>query len=63
MQANDAQSYDEVNEKGQPIVLLQGGLFGSTIEMAGFIDKMKSNFQIIAVSTGGTESQKLVKNH
>lgn len=53
VQANDAKIYYEVYGKGQPIVLLHGGLFGSTIEMAGFIVKMKDKFQVIAVSTRG----------
>ncbi len=33
--------------------MLHGGLFGSTIEMAAFIDSLKINFQVIAVSTRG----------
>ncbi|XWW48570.1 alpha/beta hydrolase (plasmid) [Fibrella sp. USSR17] len=53
VQANDAKIYYEVYGKGQPIVLLHGGLFGSTVEMTDFIDKLKSNFQVIAVSTRG----------
>jgi len=53
VKSNDAKIYYEVYGKGQPIVLLHGGLFGSTIEMAGFIDSLKKNFQVIAVSTRG----------
>lgn len=53
VQADDAKIYYEVYGKGQPIVLLHGDLFGSTIEMAGFIDNLKSKFQVIAVSTRG----------
>jgi pimeloyl-ACP methyl ester carboxylesterase len=51
--SNDAKIYYEVYGKGQPIVLLHGGLFGSTIEMAGFIDSLKGKFQVIAISTRG----------
>ncbi len=53
VQANDAKIYYEVYGKGQPIVLLHGGLFGSTIEMADFIDRLQQDFQVIAVSTRG----------
>jgi pimeloyl-ACP methyl ester carboxylesterase len=51
--SNDAKIYYEVYGKGQPIVLLHGGLFGSTIEMAEFIDSLKGKFQVIAISTRG----------
>jgi pimeloyl-ACP methyl ester carboxylesterase len=53
VQSNDAKIYYEVYGKGQPIVLLHGGLFGSTIEMGGFIDSLKTKFQVIAISTRG----------
>jgi pimeloyl-ACP methyl ester carboxylesterase len=53
VQANDAKIYYEVYGKGQPIVLLHGGLFGSTVEMADFIDKLKHNYQVIAISLRG----------
>lgn len=53
VQAKDAKIYYEVYGKGQPIVLLHGGLFGSTVEMTDFIDKLKQNYQVIAISTRG----------
>ncbi|MEA5461490.1 alpha/beta hydrolase [Arcicella sp. LKC2W] len=53
MQAKDAKIYYEVYGKGQPIVLLHGGLFGSTVEFADFIDQLKPKFQVIAISTRG----------
>ena len=53
VQAKDAKLYYEVYGKGQPIVLLHGGLFGSTIEMTDFIEKLKKNYQVIAISTRG----------
>jgi pimeloyl-ACP methyl ester carboxylesterase len=53
VQAKDAKIYYEVYGKGKPIVLLHGGLFGSAIEMAGFIDSLKKKFLVIAVSTRG----------
>lgn len=53
VQTADAKIYYEVYGKGQPIVLLHGGGFGSTIEMAEFIDSLKLKFQVIAISTRG----------
>jgi pimeloyl-ACP methyl ester carboxylesterase len=53
VQANDAKIYYEVYGKGQPIVVMHGGLFGSTVEMADFIDKLKQNYQVIAISLRG----------
>ncbi len=51
--AGDAKIYYEVYGKGQPIVILHGGIFGSTYEMFQFIDSLKKNCQVIAVSTRG----------
>ncbi len=53
VQTPDAKIYYEVYGAGQPIVLLHGGILGSTIEMAEFIDSLKKNFQVIAISTRG----------
>ena len=53
VQAKDAKIYYEVYGKGQPIVLLHGGLFGSTVEFSDFIDHLKKNYQVIAISTRG----------
>jgi pimeloyl-ACP methyl ester carboxylesterase len=53
VQSKDAKIYYEVYGKGQPIVLLHGGLFGSTVEMAKIIDSLSVRFQVIAVSTRG----------
>ncbi|MFN8346969.1 MAG: alpha/beta hydrolase [Spirosomataceae bacterium] len=53
VQAGDAKIYYEIYGKGQPIVLLHGGILGSTIEMADFIDSLKKNYQVIAISTRG----------
>lgn len=52
-QTKDAKIYYEVYGKGQPIVVLHGGLFGSTVEMSDFIDKLKQNYRVIAVSLRG----------
>ena len=53
VQAGDAKIYYEVYGKGQPIVILHGGIFGSTYEMHQFIDSLSKNYQVIAVSTRG----------
>lgn len=53
VQAGDAKIYYEVYGEGQPIVVLHGGIFGSTIEMDPFIEKLKEHFQVIAPSTRG----------
>ncbi|UTA67362.1 alpha/beta fold hydrolase [Emticicia sp. 21SJ11W-3] len=53
VRADDAKIYYEVYGSGQPIVLLHGGGFGSTIEMARFIDSLKTRYQVIAISTRG----------
>lgn len=61
VQANDAKIYYEVYGKGQPVVLLHGGLFGSTIEFSDIINKLKPNFQVIAISTRGHGKSELGK--
>ena len=53
VQAGDAKIYFEIYGKGKPVVILHGGMFGSTIEMGEFIDSLKTNYQVIAVSTRG----------
>lgn len=59
--AKDAKIYYEVYGKGQPIVLLHGGLFGSTVEMTDFINKLKETNQVIAISTRGHGKSELGK--
>lgn len=49
----DAKIYYEVYGKSAPIVILHGGIFGSTYEMAQFIDSLSKNYKVIAVSTRG----------
>lgn len=51
--AGDAKIYYEVYGKGQPIVVLHGGIFGCTYEMHQFIDSLSKNYRVIAVSTRG----------
>lgn len=49
----DAKIYYEVYGKGKPIVILHGGIFGSTYEMHQFIDSLAKKNKVIAVSTRG----------
>ena len=53
VQAGDAKIYYEISGKGQPIVILHGGIVGSIEEMHQFIDSLSKNYQVIAVSTRG----------
>ena len=51
--AGDAKIYYEIYGKGQPVVILHGGIFGSTYEMHQFVDSLSEKYQVIAVSTRG----------
>jgi len=51
--AGDARIYVEVYGKGKPLVVLHGGGYGSTYEMATFIDSLSKTYQVIAISTRG----------
>jgi pimeloyl-ACP methyl ester carboxylesterase len=53
IKSGDAKIYYEVYGKGDPVLVLHGGIFGSTFEMYHFIDSLKINHQVIAVSTRG----------
>ena len=51
--SDDAKIYYETYGEGVPFVVLHGGGLGSTYEMGAFIDKLKENFKVIAISTRG----------
>jgi len=53
LNTGDAKIYYEVYGKGKPLVILHGGIFGSTYEMARFIDSLSKSYQVIAISTRG----------
>ena len=53
IQAGDASIYYEVYGKGDPLVILHGGVVGSPYEMGQFIDSLSKRYQVIAVSTRG----------
>lgn len=66
IQAGDAKIYYEVYGKGKPLVVLHGGIVGSTYEMAQFIDSLSKWYQVIAVSTRGhgkSEMGSLIPNY
>lgn len=60
--ARDAKIYYEIYGSGQPIVLLHGGLFGSTIEYADIIQRLQTKYQVIAISTRGHGKSELGKS-
>lgn len=51
--SSDAKIYYEVYGKGAPLVILHGGIVGSTYEMHEFIDSLSKHYQVIAISTRG----------
>lgn len=51
--SGDAKIYYEVYGKGKPLVVLHGGIAGSTYEMAQVIDNFSKSYQVIAISTRG----------
>ncbi len=53
IQSGDAKIYYEVYGKGNPIVILHGGIVGSPLEMGQLIDSLSQKHQIISISTRG----------
>lgn len=51
--SDDAKIYYEIYGTGDPVLVLHGGIFGSAFEMYPFIDSLKTNHQVIAISTRG----------
>ncbi|OOQ57289.1 alpha/beta fold hydrolase [Mucilaginibacter pedocola] len=51
--AGDAKIYYEVYGKGEPFVVLHGGVYGSMQEMGRFIDSLATRYRVIAVGTRG----------
>jgi pimeloyl-ACP methyl ester carboxylesterase len=51
--AGDAKIYYEIYGKGQPLVMLHGGILGATYDFAQLIDSLSKRFQVIAISTRG----------
>ena len=53
VQAGDAKIYYEVYGQGKPVFVFHGGGVGTPYEMGQLIDKLRQNYQVIAVSTRG----------
>ena len=53
LQTGDARIYYEVYGQGQPLVILHGGIVGSTYEMGQLIDSLSKRYQVIAISSRG----------
>ncbi|WP_197276618.1 alpha/beta fold hydrolase [Flavobacterium sp. KJJ] len=50
---DDTKIYYEIYGSGKPLVILHGGIVGSTYEMAELIDNFSKRYQVIAISTRG----------
>ncbi|WP_375445556.1 alpha/beta fold hydrolase [uncultured Fibrella sp.] len=50
VQTSDARLYYEVYGKGSPVVILHGGIMGSTYEMVQLIDSLSKSYRVIAMS-------------
>lgn len=53
LNVGDAKLYYEVYGKGNPIVLLHGGVYGYIDEYEYFIEELSKNYQVICVGTRG----------
>ncbi|HEX2535821.1 MAG TPA: alpha/beta hydrolase [Chitinophagaceae bacterium] len=53
LQVGDARIYYEVYGKGQPFVLLHGGVYGYIDEFEPFIPRLAEQYQVICIATRG----------
>ncbi len=53
VQADDAKIYYEVYGEGQPIFVFHGGGVGTPYEMGSIIDRLRTDHQVVVVSTRG----------
>lgn len=53
VQAGDARLYYEVYGKGEPLLVLHGGIIGTTYELGQLIDSLSAHYQVIAMTTRG----------
>lgn len=53
VKTDDANIYYETYGRGEVLILLHGGVYGSTYEMYQLIDSLSKYFQVIAMSTRG----------
>src|ERR1043165_6098582 len=54
--------YYEIYGKGQPLVMLHGGVYGYIDEFAPFIPKLAENFQVICIATRGHGKSEMGKD-
>lgn len=53
VQAGDARLYYEVYGEGEPLLVLHGGIVGTTYELGLLIDSLSTRYQVIAMTTRG----------
>lgn len=53
VKSDDAKIYYEVYGKGKPLVVLHGGIVGSSYQMGQFIDSLSQNHKVIVITTRG----------
>lgn len=53
VQAGDARLYYEVYGEGEPVLVLHGGIVGTTYELGLLIDSLSTRYQVIAMTTRG----------
>lgn len=53
VQADDARLYYEVYGTGEPLLVLHGGIVGTTYELGQLIDSLSTRYQVIAMTTRG----------
>lgn len=53
VQAGDARLYYEVYGTGEPLLVLHGGIVGTTYELGQLIDSLSTRYQVIAMTTRG----------
>jgi pimeloyl-ACP methyl ester carboxylesterase len=53
LDTGDGKIYYEVYGKGQPLVMLHGGVYGYIDEFEPFINRLSENFQVICIATRG----------
>lgn len=51
--AGDARLYYEVYGEGEPLLVLHGGIVGTTYELGQLIDSLSTRYQVIAMTTRG----------
>lgn len=53
LSVGDARIYYEIYGKGEPVVLLHGGVYGYIDEFEPFINRLSEKFQVICIATRG----------